>query len=797
MLRKLMLLGACFAFVLAGAVSAQAAGIALTAHDQNFDGGACAACHLPHGAKGARLWPAAPVANAQFVGAVAPLCGYCHIAGGGVPSGFISSADPLSDTFVFGSLSHGYLMSKLTASAQPRQMTWSELPYHKSAGGGNIGRIECTTCHDVHNNDNKPFLRVSINIICAACHGDRQRTAAGWQEGNVGAIGAFAAWTKPTNIGVNNPGSHPVGTDITGDGNADAPITIWRSMKVGFSGTRAQWTTGGHLSGGNTGGITCVTCHAVHGLDYDADGNAANAFYADKTQPVANMLVLNQGQWTDGNGRTVANGAGGYNGLCEGCHVGNNTQMVAAYSVNANGSTFAVATGPINPNPGATPYSHPVDGMKVTAGRDWVSGVTWPTSSINWPIGSSTATSASVPNVICESCHVPHAAANTGRSDLNVRPAMGLTTDYMLRTTADELCWACHVSSIKRHHPVNKRYNTVGITYLIATGATARMDTLTCGTCHAGRGAHNWAGKGQVDLDPNWRPTNNGRGTQANELFDTVASLSCMDCHTGMMGVVKGNKSPTLHATATTAYSGTIAGPEAYMTIGYGSHVLGRIGGGGVGTPVRNNQAVASYWNTLKAKIGNLFDPAHPGWNFANYGGVGGWSRFGGSATSPVLVCESCHELQPSRNSSTHLLLGKYVEEMPPIAETRSRFCEACHNPAGTHQMTGQQVGQDKHVLTTNVGESWLATPTDTVNVKLSNNNMLNCDTCHQPHDAATFSRTFIIDVENASISAITPNSFVANAGVMGSYNGYWPSVQVGKGNYHTRFCAQCHPYYR
>ena len=31
-------------------------------------------------------------------------------------------------------------------------------------------RVECATCHNVHNPDNEPFLRVRSDVLCQTCH---------------------------------------------------------------------------------------------------------------------------------------------------------------------------------------------------------------------------------------------------------------------------------------------------------------------------------------------------------------------------------------------------------------------------------------------------------------------------------------------------------------------------------------------------------------------------------------------------------------------------------------------------
>jgi predicted CXXCH cytochrome family protein len=32
------------------------------------------------------------------------------------------------------------------------------------------GRVECATCHNVHNPDNEPFLRIRSDFLCQTCH---------------------------------------------------------------------------------------------------------------------------------------------------------------------------------------------------------------------------------------------------------------------------------------------------------------------------------------------------------------------------------------------------------------------------------------------------------------------------------------------------------------------------------------------------------------------------------------------------------------------------------------------------
>lgn len=812
------------------------AAIERTPHDYSTaPGGACAQCHLPHGAVqgGIRLWPVTPGAIGIAGGAIGPLCGYCHFAGL-----TDTNQDRVSQLFVFSPQSHGAKMN-IAVGGQPRAYNNAGigLPYLDNTGTDS--NFECTTCHDVHNDPfngnaaaNRPFLRANINKLCTGCHASRM-----FDSGvpTVASIAGTGNVWGVANVGIANPGSHPVGRDIRDADNSGGvtPITVYRTMKVAINPIPATpdpgvggapfgiWQIGGHLTNGATGGINCVSCHAVHGVrqDWHVGGAWAAAgpqvAFADSHPPVYSFLAIDQGDgvvYTDDRGRTLANGHASPKGnaFCEACHQG--PAVNAAYNVGAPADSR-------NPNPGGTTYTHPVDNMSAT-NNTWVPGALldefFPLA--NWPRGGFTVgTKLTTPNVICESCHTPHPLANRTRSDQNLYPATS-GFEYILRGQASNVCDGCHRTSITKHHPTQKTYNNANVLYL--GNATGGTDTLGCGTCHESGGAHNWTGVTALNMNPNWKPVNNGRwAAQSSDMYNTKMSITCMDCHYGL----RNDHTPTLGDAVDTNYSGVGVNENTttYGNIGFGSHVVGLLGQNGAGGAHFNEANEAAYWASFGARIGN---PQVNVWAAgAPFFGNGGWSRFGGTATDgqTVLVCESCHELQPTRNTTTHLLLGVYVEELTPgstfaaAQSNRAKFCEACHLPKGTHPQARDTVTRSNEQLATDPAvRSWVARPgTPDANVVMNvggaGAGIINCDSCHQPHQANTRSLTYIIDATNNSVSDTVPagESRLQIAG-FGSYTTinqgggmpYFPSKwagtgATGKGPDAQRFCSECHPY--
>ncbi len=552
-------------------------------------------------------------------------------------------------------------------------------------------------------------------------------------------------------------------------------VTIPTSLDIVRSAEVGGWVLGPKTTAtGN--GVTCVTCHAVHGAQDDADNLSAGNVPAADTAPNVNYLAVAQASIAPGwnNNRSIANGDGDFSALCETCHgVGNNPASDPS-------GPFSDATHNVNPGAAST-FSHPID----TYGASAAAGVTEFSALMPWPVGGGMTAGANVaPIPICESCHAPHpeaALATPVRTD--VGPDGG---PWLLRgSTAGSFCQECH-TDFTSHHPVGMTYNSAGASYLV-NAAGGAGDTLDCTTCHTG--AHNWLAVSSVALDASWVPTDNGRdAAQATDMFNADMSKTCMDCHYGMDGHAA-SVSPTLGTGATVTLEAEFQTVDQSM----GTHYIGLI--------------YDSNTNWVNAPDLNMYSTTLT-WNDADNTFATGWSRFGGtnSADNRVIVCESCHELEPDKNGGiAHLLLAPYTEgsngtETADNLAGRDGLCEACHGlPSGTHAVTGTIVSRTG--ATPNTSASWLRSPI--IGDATLGTNQISCDSCHQPHDANSDSYTFILDAP-VSIGSPLINP-VVGAGTVETTNPaataayadttYATPTLQGRGGDFTGFCDQCHMY--
>jgi predicted CXXCH cytochrome family protein len=741
-----------FVLLMAAAMLVTFAGSAMaltTAHMAGATGatqGDCSGCHIPHKAAGAqRLFPFAVKDTARY-GFMGGMCAeYCHAVPATLPDANAINTALYSPGLPGGS--HGLTIARIP----PQNALPNTLPYLTGGGvkdslGGNAA-FECTTCHNPHKNatadTSESLLQVDIDGICQVCHTNRGTGDGVWgaiygETNNIGGVGA----------------SHPVGTDvyddesqhdITGDLAADADSPIWIGLAGGAGttafdvpyGVSAAHNLGGHLLNGVAKGaagaaLTCQTCHSVHGnmLDTDAD------FNPDDGSPHEDLLAVGQGSHAvagvgdpsagDGNGQAS-------NALCNGCHA-NTANALDAW------------------NPGATLYSHPCDNQ---IGQLDMGVIVAPAG---WPIG----THASVPTlniaVICETCHDPHVAS---------------ANSHILRQDELVICGTCHNAGAAPagHHPVgNGRLTACGFT----PGNIGDGDgDMECSDCHNGSGAHNWATAGGVGLDPDWEPWDNGRPTEpadgAMKVQALAVSKECMDCH---------------NASTVATFSPTCTDrtnvPATLEERGEGSHFVGDFaatyldGGLLMGAPFN---AETADWN------------AGPGW---------AQSRFAGTAGAPVLVCESCHELEIDRKPAVNnaLLLYDYVEMKN---ENDSEFCQGCHGATpgggGTHPLTGDTVSKavdaGRGTTTVITGAGTYANAAGAPNsAEYAAANVVNCDSCHQPHDTENAGGTFILEYGATGTPAF------AALGAQAYYmNGIVINADSGSGVLHQELCLECHGY--
>ncbi|MGC2424536.1 MAG: cytochrome c3 family protein [Nitrospirota bacterium] len=293
----------------------------------------CNYCHVPHKAKGATLWATAPPSLKGW-GRVGPLCYSCH---DGVT---IVSPNVDASQTVFNPKSHGLNLSELPAGDD---VSGSGLPYTN----GSQDNIECSTCHNPHDDTIRPFLRVNMVDLCEKCHKNRENSG----------------------FGINNAeGTHPVHKLPKDETEGPSPIFVIPDFKVPFplpypsadgkDTDGVHWTLGGHLSKGNDGTIECVTCHSIHGKA--------------PTGPYYKLLSVDPVKDNSDH-------------FCEGCHRGQRADKLPS---------------PPYPNPGGTivPRSyHPADD-DICNGKGRIVQIKEPDG---WVFGKNG-------EVLCTTCHKPH-----------------------------------------------------------------------------------------------------------------------------------------------------------------------------------------------------------------------------------------------------------------------------------------------------------------------------------------------------------------------------------------------------
>jgi predicted CXXCH cytochrome family protein len=442
-LKRILIITLSLVLVLALAMSANA-GVRNTVHDYQAQGrrtgaqsvvipnsqrGMCSFCHIPHVAKGDRLWPTPGASKQSLVGLVGVLCAACHGTG---DSNFNNKNSPGSEVAVDGvnrlnDIYATYLINHIliddgvyanntnqnyysTANQFNQVNRW---PYCSTQGTTTVSqKIECSSCHNPHSEDygastkttevdgdlryGNDFLRAAMFntttgiAFCEYCHEEKNR--------NTATSGISALNTIGT-------GTHPVGTtaDAGLEGQQDIHIesaersgalrtntivsNVLYDMGIGtgmggINPIRTDAGIGTHLTSYDTGGVTCQTCHKVHGAprgvgntwQRGATGNVGS--YSGTTDRVylaasddgdANILAIEN----DSNGGTVNNQgssnwlyptgkmartASDYNDLCIDCHettpsVGKNWKTVDnnAIRTTADGDgTIVLDSHPVN-----------------------------------------------------------------------------------------------------------------------------------------------------------------------------------------------------------------------------------------------------------------------------------------------------------------------------------------------------------------------------------------------------------------------------------------------------------------
>lgn len=303
------------------------------AADDSFQG-ECKVCHLPVSRPGPNFFGEIPPSLRRYRSS-SLMCFSCH------DGTTIVSPDVDASTTAFHPRSHGYDLESM------RQSLPGALDLPSTEGSV----MACITCHNPHDNGNRPFLMDEPVDLCTRCHKG--------MEGGADARRGGA-------------GNHPLDVEPLGSSTETSPVTpapafltpFPRSYPLGGGKSRSgvHWDLGGHLSDGATGTLTCLTCHVVHG---------------DEDSPPREKLLT-----VDPVNKTA-------NLFCEACHQGQRGDGRDA---------------PPYPNPGGTTAArtyHPCDD-DIGNGEGPLVEIREPEG---WPFGEGTPRP-----LLCTTCHAAHLA---------------------------------------------------------------------------------------------------------------------------------------------------------------------------------------------------------------------------------------------------------------------------------------------------------------------------------------------------------------------------------------------------
>lgn len=433
----------------------------------------CLLCH--HSAPDDRpmIWQTVPT-SLKYLGSVGITCASCHDG--------VSIVDRNVDAglTVFHPDSHG-----LDANNPPlnTQVADTGLPNVTE------GMMTCLTCHDPHNQANRPFLRGPLDGLCARCH-----------------VGKIPLGYGPEN----STGNHPSSIEPFDNTGGTSPISVQPYFAVpfpmnypnkdGIMSTRGHWTLGGHLSNGNIGRIECMTCHAIHGSQ--EDGPVADLLAKDPVRQIADEF-------------------------CEGCHRGQRGDGGMEPPFPNPGGTITGRTY----HPADDDISNGIDSAVAIADSMDLAGYIW----------GEYDPETEMPRILCTTCHQAH-------NGMRNSPCL-VDIDEIVRTGSDvtTFCEICHREPPYGHHGYNdwEGSSSTGLTIQIPIGngelgedgefgfvygSELRSNTVYCAHCHR---AHN-------------------AGYQRNEedyipiLVEKGVGL-CSICH--VMGVTHFMGDPTLPST--------------------------------------------------------------------------------------------------------------------------------------------------------------------------------------------------------------------------------------------------------
>ncbi|MBD3647716.1 MAG: hypothetical protein HUJ31_09760, partial [Pseudomonadales bacterium] len=291
------------------------------------ESGPCSACHIPHNARGPKLWARSTDPSAGFASAA---CTGCHSSSGLSEKKLAGHNHPVGvalDKLDVRTGTDGWVIA---GDQAPSSGNFQPLPLYDEQGNevANDGEIACFTCHDVHRwqpgaqtvvddgegDGSNSFLRIRSDgesPLCTNCH---------WQQQSVVDTRHDTTRTAPESL--NSQAHTPARSGVCGachlphNGQAEAlwareyPAEATGMERQCFGCHKQDGPAGKHLTGqfthpihvtpevsngmalplyasasGDERQIDCGTCHDVHrwsasGVESDPDGegDARNSF---------------------------------------------------------------------------------------------------------------------------------------------------------------------------------------------------------------------------------------------------------------------------------------------------------------------------------------------------------------------------------------------------------------------------------------------------------------------------------------------------------------------------------------
>jgi len=386
-------------------------------------------------------------------------------------------------TAVFFTKSHGSDPANLKgADGQPVPWPPPGVTWHGMSAGK---KIECTSCHSVHDNAYPPFLlaplaasETNLDGLCNRCHRDRAtNTLLGPPDGGHPvdfAVDNIAASTR------SKYGRHPRRILIQKYGRSDGGGTtnvfdVPNPSAAALKEIDTSWNMGGHLTSGPTEAMTawtgnrstqrmgCYTCHSAH-------RNTVNG--------ETNLVVV---RTTD-----IDNS---WNPLCTGCH----------------GAATSLAGDQAEWDVGMTGYGHPV-GKNTSV--DAAGFYTATQGGFKFRIGQVTHIKPQGGNrfgsrgeLLCTTCHKVHfgqpgsmAIANLGQGVKSVCKSCHNGAGHPAPPDGVEPVNSHHVTATRERAAEVQKQGFVNPQWAnIDTGLGDIASGLDCADCHIFNGtAHNW-----------------------------------------------------------------------------------------------------------------------------------------------------------------------------------------------------------------------------------------------------------------------------------------------------------------